>query len=120
MSEQEQVDAWNGDNQTGVIVDVRRDNGDVLRTRTRSSAQMLSGHSAVIWVKGIAGCYKLDRVTRVPFVSDEDFEYERAGGGCVCEDCGKTYRDHPDDLDHPSYDGMPGLVRLCDGRLVKL
>lgn len=31
-------------------------------TKTRTDAQVLSGHSAVIWVEGIAGCYLLDRV----------------------------------------------------------
>lgn len=120
MTEQEQVDTWNRDNQTGVCVDVRRDNGTTLRTVTRSSAHLLSGQRAVIWLKGVSGCYALNCVTRVPFVSDEHFEYERAGGTCFCKLCGEHYRNHGDDLDHPSYDGLPGLVRLCDGRLVKL
>ena len=35
-------------------------------TRTRSAAQVLSGHSAVIWLEGVSGCYLLDRVKPVP------------------------------------------------------
>ncbi|WP_374650281.1 hypothetical protein [Rhizorhabdus sp.] len=34
-------------------------------TRTRSKAEVLSGHSAVIWLDGISGCYLLDRVTPI-------------------------------------------------------
>ncbi len=39
-------DAWNRDNPTGVVVDVKRDDGEVMRTRTRSSAYVDSnGHA---------------------------------------------------------------------------
>lgn len=121
---QQQVDDWNRASQTGVCVDVRRDNGAIFRTVTRSSAQVSDG-IAVIWVKKLGGdleCCPLDRVARVPMVSDEDFDHRRASGACICEICGNEYRHrtHPDDLDHPSYDGLPCLVKLCDGRLVKL
>jgi hypothetical protein len=39
------------------------DGGEVRETITTSEAQVLSGHSAVIWLDGIRGCYLLDRVT---------------------------------------------------------
>ena len=32
-------------------------------TKTKSEAQVLSGHSAVIWLENVSGCYLLDRVT---------------------------------------------------------
>ena len=66
MTTQEQVDAWNndGNNPVGCAVYVLRDNGEILETVTRSVAEVLSGHTAVIWVRGITGCYALERVTR--------------------------------------------------------
>lgn len=42
----------------------------------------------------------------------------RAGGDCVCEECGRTYYQHPVEL-VPDTDGLY-LNRLCDGKLVKL
>ena len=32
-------------------------------TKTRSTAQVMCGHSAVIWLENVSGCYLLDRVT---------------------------------------------------------
>lgn len=46
-------------------------------------------------------------------------EFRRAGGDCVCNRCGKTYREHPHD-GAILYDGHPFLRKLCDGSLVKL
>jgi len=37
------------------------DSGERKATHTTSRAQVLSGHSAVVWVKGVSGCYLLDR-----------------------------------------------------------
>jgi hypothetical protein len=41
--------------------------------------------------------------------------FQRAGGGCTCEDCGKLYYDH-------SYFAEPYefLTLLCNGSIVKL
>jgi hypothetical protein len=58
------VDMWNRMNPIGCEVDVRRDNGDIEQTRTRSEAQLLGGHTPVVWLEGIVGCYALERVTR--------------------------------------------------------
>jgi len=41
-------------------------------------------------------------------------EYIRAGGGVVCEACGKTY------YDHPQHNEFSFLNVLCDGTVVKL
>lgn len=53
---------WNAAHPVGTKVIVRRDGGQEEETATRSEALVLSGHSAVIWLDGISGCYLLDRV----------------------------------------------------------
>ena len=58
-------DKFNAAHQVGAAVTVRMDGGEVRETITTSEAQVLSGHSAVIWLDGISGCYLLDRVTPV-------------------------------------------------------
>lgn len=62
---QKYVDDWNAKYPEETPVEVTRDNGEVLKTVTKSGAQMLGGHTAVIWVKGISGCYDLRRVRPV-------------------------------------------------------
>lgn len=61
-----QVDDWNHRHKIGDAVIVRKDNGSTIRTVTRSEAMILSGHTAVICVEGISGCYALDRVWPAP------------------------------------------------------
>ena len=58
-------DKFNAAHQVGAAVSVELDSGEVRETVTTSEAQVLSGHSAVIWLKGISGCYLLERVTAV-------------------------------------------------------
>jgi hypothetical protein len=36
-----------------------------LITTTRSAAQVLSGHSAVVWLEGVSGCYDLEHVAPI-------------------------------------------------------
>ncbi len=60
---QRECDKWNERYPVGQAVTVRRDGGDIMTTKMRSEAQLLSGHSAVIWLEGISGCYLLSRVT---------------------------------------------------------
>jgi hypothetical protein len=68
-----QVAAWNQRYPVGTEVTVKLDSGEVRDTRTRSEAQMLGaepsknnpGHTAVIWLVGISGCYLLSRVSAV-------------------------------------------------------
>ncbi|WP_088183948.1 hypothetical protein [Sphingobium sp. Z007] len=62
---QRECDKWNERYPIGQAVTVRRDGGDVITTKTRSEAQLLSCHSPVIWLEGISGCYLLSRVTPV-------------------------------------------------------
>lgn len=62
---QRQVDNWNKHYPVGQAVTVRRDNGATITTKTRAPAGLLSGHSAVVWLEGISGCYLLSRVAPV-------------------------------------------------------
>lgn len=54
---------WNEAHPVGTPVNVARDDGSLFPTSTRSPALRLEGHTAVIWVEGLPGCYRLDRVT---------------------------------------------------------
>jgi hypothetical protein len=56
---------WNAANPIGTHVDVQMDSGELRRTVTKTSAQILAGHTAVIWLEGI-GCYLLSRVRSAP------------------------------------------------------
>ena len=56
------VTTWNEKHPEGTRVVVRRDNGDVLETTTRSPAWVVGG-TAVVSVVGISGGYALERVT---------------------------------------------------------
>ncbi|PMQ16741.1 hypothetical protein [Janthinobacterium sp. AD80] len=56
-------DKFNASHQVGAAVSVELDSGEVRETVTTSAAQVLSGHTAVIWLDGIRGCYDLKRVT---------------------------------------------------------
>ena len=56
-------DKFNAMHQVGAAVSVELDSGEVRETVTTSEAQVLSGHTAVIWLAGINGCYLLERVT---------------------------------------------------------
>lgn len=58
-------DRFNARYAVGQVVAMRKDSGDAIITKTRSEAQVLSGHSAVIWLDGVTGCYLLDRVTPI-------------------------------------------------------
>ncbi len=63
---QAQCDRWNKKHPVGTPVVLLKDGGQNVSTVTRSEAEVLSGHSAVIWLDGVSGCYLLDRVTPDP------------------------------------------------------
>ena len=62
--EADQARVFNEKNPIGTAVRVYRGrrgyNG--IETRTRTEAQLLSGHTAVVWVDGVAGCIALSHV----------------------------------------------------------
>lgn len=63
---QAECDAFNKICPLGGKVSVKPDGKDEpFETATWSKAQILSGHSAVVWLDGVAGCYLLDRVTPI-------------------------------------------------------
>lgn len=59
----ESVRAWNRSHPVGTDVIYARDHGGPLYTVTRSAAQMLAGHTAVIWLDGIDRPVTLERVS---------------------------------------------------------
>lgn len=62
MAEQDKCDAWNKAHGIGTAVKVWRDFGPPTTGFTNGMAYVLSGHTAVIHVTGISGCYALERV----------------------------------------------------------
>lgn len=67
---QAECDEFNASNPVGTKVLVQLDGRDeAFETLTRSEAQILSGHSAVIWLEKVSGCYLLERVTQTPAVA---------------------------------------------------
>jgi len=62
MTKAQKVLNWNERYPVGTDVIVTKDDGSEVATKTRSSAEILSGHTPVIWLQGIRGCYILERV----------------------------------------------------------
>lgn len=60
---QNKCDSFNAKCEIGDVVSLLLDSGDTVNTVTISAAQVLSGHSAVVWLSGVRGCYLIDRVT---------------------------------------------------------
>lgn len=56
------VELWNQAHPPGTPVVVTRDNGTEVQTRTRSQAELLGGHTPVVWLLGLTGCHALERV----------------------------------------------------------
>lgn len=66
ISPDEEVRRWNVQHPIGTPVTVEMDSGELRTTMTRDVASVLSGHTAVIFVVGISGCYLLSRVKAIP------------------------------------------------------
>lgn len=58
------VDKFNADFPVGTEIDYTDDLGIATGYKTRSEAQVLGGHSAVIWLEGKSGCVSLSRISR--------------------------------------------------------
>ena len=59
-------DKFNVSYPVGTDVLLKKDGHDELfPTKTRSTAQVLCGHSAIIWLENVSGCYLFDRVSPV-------------------------------------------------------
>ena len=59
---QSQVNAFNERNPVGTEVTLIKDLGEQVKVAVRFPAQVLEGHTAVVWLEGISGCYLLSRV----------------------------------------------------------
>jgi hypothetical protein len=62
-AEQRLVDQWNATWKVGTPVHCRRDSGSIQNGVTTSEAYVMGGHSAVIHMTNVSGCYHLSRVT---------------------------------------------------------
>jgi hypothetical protein len=64
---QKQCDKWNAANPEGTTVSYESiiGQGETFRGKSKSEAQVLSGHTAVIWLEGKSGCVCLDHCTAV-------------------------------------------------------
>jgi hypothetical protein len=62
---QAECDRFNAKCPVGGAVICNIDGGEPRETVTTSEAQVMCGHSAVVWMKGISGCYLLSHVTPV-------------------------------------------------------
>lgn len=62
--DREAIERFNSTVEVGALVEVLIDDGSIWRTRTTAPAQLLGGHTPVVWLEGMAGCYLLDRVQR--------------------------------------------------------
>lgn len=61
---QKAVDKWNSKYPVGQPVNLLKDGGEIIETKTKSAAVVMSC-SAVIWLEGISGSYALDRCTAI-------------------------------------------------------
>lgn len=64
---QQQCDKWNVANQVGTTVSFEElvGRGETFRGKSASEAQVMGGHSAVIWLEGKSGCVDLGHCTAV-------------------------------------------------------
>lgn len=65
--QQNQCDAWNSAHPVGTLVSFEfiQGEGETFRGKSRSEAQVLSGHSPMIWLEGKSGCVHLGHCTAV-------------------------------------------------------
>lgn len=60
--QEQQVFNWNQENAVGCACKVRTDSGRNIKTHTKSEAYLLGGHTAVVLLENVSGCYMLNRV----------------------------------------------------------
>ena len=64
---QREVADWNNRVQIGDLVEYRSylPDGPVSQHRTRTRAEVLSGHTAVVWLEGKAGCVAVSHCRKI-------------------------------------------------------
>lgn len=58
-----EVENWNLKHPVGTAVDLRKDSGEVVATKTKYPAEVSASGHAVGWFEGVSGYYLLDRAT---------------------------------------------------------
>ncbi len=60
-----QCDQWNSTHQVGATVRYHHIIGEPAFTvhKTRTAAEVLSGHTAVVWLEGVSGCVCLEALS---------------------------------------------------------
>lgn len=61
QKQQNEVAEWNKNNKVGAKVEVTLDGGEKVDTKTYAEAQLLGGHTPVVWLEDISGAYLLSR-----------------------------------------------------------
>lgn len=56
-----EVENWNLKHPVGTKVELRKDSGDPIITKTRSEAEVSASGHAVCWFEGVSGYYLLER-----------------------------------------------------------
>jgi len=56
------IEVFNEKHPVGSVVTVITDHGDKVVTKIKHPAEILSGHTAVVWLDEISGAYLLNRV----------------------------------------------------------
>ena len=59
---QSKVEVFNRKHSVGSPVTVIKDLGEIVETSVQHPADILGGHTAVVWLEGISGAYILNRV----------------------------------------------------------
>ncbi|WP_446903030.1 hypothetical protein [Burkholderia sp. YIM B11467] len=63
---QKAVDDWNARVQVGATIQYSEVRGDAPKTfTTRTAAEVLSGHTAVVWLNGKSGCVAISHCTPI-------------------------------------------------------
>ena len=81
---QQQADAWNQASPVGTTVEYRSliDGPVTFIGKTRSEAQILSGHTVVVWLEGKAGCVCVEHCAPLADEFNEGASYCGSGPGC--------------------------------------
>lgn len=61
--DREAIERFNATVAVGGSVDVLFHDGSIFKTKTTCPAKLLGGHTPVVWLEGMAGCYLLDQVS---------------------------------------------------------
>ena len=115
-----ETDAWNRDNVVGRVVQAKIGD-EIIKTVTRTHANTDDMGVDYVWVLAPKGKGKVELLDVTPYNGVGDLpDANRVSGYATCPICEDVLYRHQPDLEHLSKDGVPFLVRRCDGVSVKL